>query len=118
MKPSSAKAKGAALQKWVRDKMYLHAPELQEGDARSTSMGASGEDVQLSPKAREVFLGTQWECKNLAKIAAYGFYQQAAMHGKSEPVVVMKQNHCKPLALVDAEWLIRLMAEHWRLKNK
>lgn len=106
MKPSSAKAKGRVLQQWVRDKMMEYAPELREGDIRSTSMGASGEDVQLSPTARDVY-PIQIECKNRAKMAVFEDYKQAATHGAYEPVVVIKQNHCKPLVVVDADYFFR-----------
>lgn len=106
MKPSSAKQKGRLLQQWVRDKMMSYAPELREGDIRSTSMGAGGEDVQLSPTARDIY-PIQVECKNLAKIAVYDYYKQAAAHGPNEPVVVIKQNQCKPLVVVDADYFFR-----------
>ena len=69
-------------------------------------MGAPGEDVQLSPAARKIY-PVQIECKNLAKIAVYGFYQQCAAHGPNEPVVVIKQNQCKPLVVVDADYFFR-----------
>lgn len=106
MKPQSAKAKGRALQQWVRDKMMEYAPELREGDVRSTSMGAGGEDVQLSPTARDIY-PMQIECKNRAKIAVYDDYKQASAHGNHEPVLIIKQNHCKPLAIVDADYFFR-----------
>lgn len=106
MKPSSAKNKGRILQQWVAKKLHEYAPALQEGDVRSTSMGAGGEDVQLSPAARAVY-PIQIECKNLAKIAVYDYYRQAATHGGHEPVVVIKQNNCKPLVVVDADYFFR-----------
>ena len=55
MKPQSAKAKGRNLQKWVRDLLLENFPTLEADDVRSTSMGAGGEDVQLSPAARKLF---------------------------------------------------------------
>lgn len=69
-------------------------------------MGAGGEDVQLSPAARKAY-PIQIECKNLAKIAVYEHYRQAATHGAYEPVVVIKQNNCKPLVVVDADYFFR-----------
>jgi len=47
LKPQSAKAKGRKLQQWVRDQILQRFPTLSTDDVRSTSMGASGEDVQL-----------------------------------------------------------------------
>ena len=109
IRPSSAKAKGRQLQKWVADKMYQYCPELRPGDVVSTSMGAGGEDVKLSPHARD-FYPIQIECKNHAKIAVYDFYKQAAAHGNYEPVVVIKQNNCKPLVIIDADKFFNIFA--------
>jgi hypothetical protein len=111
MKPASCKAKGAALQKKVRDLMLQHAPTLEPDDCRSTSMGSGGADVQFSPAARKVY-PFEVECKNLAKIAVFAHYQQAASHGGYEPVVFLKQNHSKVLALVDAEYFIKLQSAY------
>lgn len=105
MLPRSAKAKGAILQKWVRDKILSRFPELEKDDVHSTSAGVNGEDVKLSPAARKLF-PFQIECKNLSKIAVYQYYLQAITHGKHEPVVFIKQNNSRPLAIVDAEWFI------------
>ena len=110
MKPQSAKAKGRNLQKWVRDELLKKFPQLEPDDVKSTSMGAGGEDVQLSPAARKLF-PYNIECKNLAKIAVYNYYEQCKQHGKHEPVVVIKQNHCKPLVVIDAEHFINLLGE-------
>ncbi len=106
MKPSSAKNKGRILQKWVVDKMLEYGEGLEPDDIRSTSMGAGGEDVKLSPAARKQY-PFQVECKNLAKIAVYDFYKQAAAHGTHEPLVIIKQNQCRPLAIVDAAWFLK-----------
>jgi len=102
MKPQSAKAKGRNLQKWVVKELHKRFPQLREGDLVSTSMGAGGEDVKLSPHARDV-IPFQFECKSLAKAAIFGQYEQAKTHGTHEPVVVIKQNGCKPLVALDAE---------------
>jgi hypothetical protein len=69
-------------------------------------MGAGGEDIQLSPAAREAIPFTI-ECKNNARIAVYKFYEQACTHGKGEPIVVIKQNRSKPLVIVDADYFFR-----------
>lgn len=54
MKTSSAKAKGRKLQQHVRDVLLEAFPTLEPDDVKSTSMGAQGEDVQLSPAARKL----------------------------------------------------------------
>ena len=106
MKTASAKNKGRLLQQWVRDQILSRFPSLTIDDVRSTSMGAGGEDIQLSKAARDLFPYTV-ECKSNARIAVYKFYEQAQAHGKGEPVVVIKQNRSKPLVIVDAEYFFK-----------
>ncbi len=110
MKPQSAKAKGRNLQKWVRDKILATFPGLEQDDVRSTSMGAGGEDVQLSPAARELF-PYQVECKSLAKVAVYNYYEQAKEHGYHQPVVFVKQNGARPLAIIDADYFFKMVSK-------
>jgi len=108
MKPQSAKAKGRLLQQWVRDKVLYWNPELSKDDVRSTSMGAGGEDVQLSSSARRMF-PYQTECKSKAQYSVYKDYQQATEHGECEPLLIIKANNKNPLAIVDAEHFISLV---------
>lgn len=105
----SAKAKGRRLQQAVRDNILSAFPSLEPDDVRSTSMGAGGEDVQLSPAARKLFPYSV-ECKNLAKIAVFNYYEQSQTNaGSYEPLVVIKQNRSKPLAIVDLEHFMELV---------
>lgn len=109
IKPQSAKAKGRKLQQLVRDSILAAFPDLHEDDVKSTSMGAGGEDVQLSPAARKYF-PYSIECKSKAKIAVYSFYEQAKENSKGhEPLVVIKADRKKPLALIDLEEFMRLV---------
>ena len=117
MKPQSAKAKGRKLQQWVRDQILQRFPTLSIDDVRSTSMGAGGEDVQLSSAAR-LLVNYTIECKNRKAIAVYKDYEQAKTHGLVEPLVVLKQNLSKPLALVDAEHFFDLVVKIEELKNQ
>ena len=112
MKPASGKAKGRNLQKWVVNKIHEYFPSLEEGDAKSTSMGAGGEDVQLSPAARSAFPFSV-ECKSYASIAAYGWFTQAVSNCPkgATPMLVIKQNHSKPLVVIDAEAFFQLVGE-------
>jgi len=108
LKTSSAKAKGRNLQKWTRDKLLSLFASLTTGDVRSTSMGASGEDIQLSPLARQC-IPYQIETKAHASFAIYKHYEQAAEHGEHEPLLVIKGNHKKPLVVLDAEQFFKLI---------
>ncbi len=109
MKTSSCKAKGRNLQKWVRDLILESFPSLEADDVRSTSMGAGGEDVQLSPAARKLF-PFSLECKNVEKLNVWAAYEQAeANSGEHEPLLVMKKNRKKPLVVIDAEAFVKLL---------
>ena len=50
----NAKAKGRLGQQEVRDKLLETFPDLEPDDIKSTVMGDSGEDIQLSPAARRI----------------------------------------------------------------
>lgn len=108
MKPRSAKSKGRRLQQWVRDLILELNPELTNDDVRSTSMGATGEDVQLSPKARSL-VDYQIECKNKSEVSVCNWYEQARGHGNHSPLVVVKQDYSDPLVVVDAREFFQLI---------
>lgn len=110
MKPQSAKAKGRKLQQWVRDLILSNHRSLEEDDVRSTSMGAGGEDILLSPAARAL-LPVSIECKSRANWAFYRDLDQAITNAPkgTEPIVVAKANHRRPVVIVDAEYFFANM---------
>jgi len=109
MKTSSAKQKGRSFQQWVV-RLILRVFDLEPDDVRSCSMGASGPDVQLSPRA-QVLLGIAIECKNQERLNMWSAYKQASNNsGGHEPIVFLKRNHHKPLALMDAEYFIGVLS--------
>jgi len=112
IKPSSAKAKGRKHQQWVRDKIYELFPQLEEGDVRSTSMGAGGEDLQLSPAARKL-LPLSIECKAFKSFAIYKVVEQAEANAPkgAEPIAIIKGDRKRPLAVIDAEFFLKLMKD-------
>ena len=110
IKTSSGKAKGRLLQKSVCQMILSRFTELEADDCKSTSMGAGGEDVQLSPAARRL-IPISIECKARKGIAIYDWYQQAKDNCKDglEPVLVVKADRKKPLVCIDAEFFLDLM---------
>ena len=109
MNTQSAKAKGRRLQQTVRDLILETWNDLEEDDVRSTSMGAAGMDVQLSPAAQKKFPFAV-ECKNVEKLNVYNAYEQATANcGKLEPLLVMKKNRKKPLVVMDLESFMELV---------
>jgi len=107
MKTQSAKAKGRRLQQWTRDQLIEHLM-VDEEDIESRSMGASGEDLIMARDARRKF-PYSIECKNVEKVNVWDAMEQCKVNAKKgEPLVIIKRNKSKPLALVDAEYFIKL----------
>lgn len=114
MKTSSAKNKGRRFQQWVRDKILEFARKLTQDDVRSTSMGASGNDILLSTEAKKIFPFSV-ECKNVERLNIWKAIEQAESNvdKNTTPIVFIKKNRTKPYVVVDAEWFLK-----WFLKNR
>lgn len=110
MTPQSCKAKGRVFQQWVKNFLLKTFPSLEEDDIKSTSMGAGGEDIQLSPAARKL-LPYQIECKSKRDSAAHTWYEQAASHGKWEPIVFIKKDRKLPLVIMSVAHFIELVKQ-------
>ena len=117
MKPKSVKAKGRALQNLVRDKLrekfienWTKMPKLKEDDIKSQTMGMKGEDIVLSPKAREL-IPYSFECKNVERLQFWPTVEQAESNtGKgSIPAVVIKKNRKKPYVAIPLNHFIELI---------
>ncbi len=107
MKPSSAKAKGRLLQQKFRN-MLVDFLGLDEDDLESRPMGSAGEDIIMGKQSRNKF-PYSIECKNQEKVKVWKAYEQCEANEKDyEPVVIIKKNNFKPLAVVDAEHFIKL----------
>jgi hypothetical protein len=102
MRPSSAKAKGRRLQQEVRDLILERFSELEPDDVVSTSMGASGTDIKLSPAARKKFPYSV-ECKNQESISIWSCLEQAEANTKpgTEPLLVFKRNKSKTYVTIE-----------------
>jgi hypothetical protein len=106
----SGKAKARRLQNWTRDKLkYIH-DFLTDDDIKCALMGESGADVKLISKIARITVPYDIECKNVEKINVWGAYEQASQHGDMEPLLIIKKNGKKPLAVVDAEHFLYLQA--------
>jgi|SRR5690625_298913 len=107
MKAQSSKQKGRSLQKLVAEKIRK-AFNLSERDCKSTPMGVSGPDVQLSDKAAEKF-PHEIECKNVERLNLWSSWDQAVVNsGELIPVLVVKKNRREPLAVIDLDYFIEL----------
>ena len=97
------------MQKQVRDMILEAFDDLEEGDVRSTSMGASGVDILLSPKA-EKYVPFQIECKNTEKVRLWESWDQAQANG-TNPLLIVKKNRREPLAVLTVSSLFELLKE-------
>lgn len=114
MKPASAKNKGRMLQKWVRDTILRAFPVLSSDDVRSTSMGASGEDILLSSLAKSLFPYAV-ECKNVESLNVWAAFSQCQANASSSttPLLFIKKNKKNPLVVMPADIFFSLIsADH------
>ena len=104
----SRKAKGRKLQNWVRDSLRGLLPDLTSNEIRCAIMGERGADIKLSKRAYSIF-PYDIECKNDEKWKkVYDAYDQANNHGSLNPLVFIKMNNQKPLAILSAEKFFEL----------
>jgi len=108
MKTSSAKAKGRRLQQWVCTKL-VELLSVDGADLESRPMGSSGEDIIMGVQTRKIFPYSV-ECKNQEAVNVWKAYEQSSSNTSqnAEPLVIIKRNKSKPLAVVDAEYFIKL----------
>ena len=112
MRPSSCKAKGRRHQQSIVRDILTAFPMLTPDDVRSTSMGAGGEDILMSPRAQE-YVPLSIEAKNTERLNLWSAIEQAAANCPSdrEPCVVFTRNRAKVYAAVPWELLVRLLKD-------
>lgn len=102
----SAKAKGRLGQQEIRDRLLETFPHFHPDDIKSTVMGDSGEDIQLSPAARKVIpLAIEVKRRKNDLKTVYNYIEQASSHKGGEPVVFFRSDR-KP-------WVVMVGLEHY-----
>ena len=111
MNNKSRKAKGRILQNLVRDKIVKLFGVLGKDDIRTSLMSEQGADVKLiSLTARKLF-PYDTETKNREEYRTiYKHYKHACKHGNLEPLLCLKMNRQKTLAVIDLDHFIELLA--------
>lgn len=87
-------------------------PSLKDGDVRSVGMGQPGEDILLSPYARDVIGDVSFECKNTERINVFAALEQCLAncpHSTTQPVVVFHRNRSDTYATVRFAYLLDLL---------
>lgn len=106
MKPSSCKSKGRRLQQQVARDVLTAFPHLDEDDVRSTPMGAHGEDVMLSARARACFPFSV-EAKNVERLNIWSALEQNAKNARgNHTLIIFKRNRSQVYATI--EWSVLL----------
>lgn len=122
MLSASAKAKGRRLQQLVRDLVIAKFPQLQYGDVRSQAMGSPGEDVPLSPRAREMFGPYYIETKNVEAFhlwpTVHSTRDRAAKRQMIPLVITVRNREKMPVAIVDLDHFLELCHTAWRERER
>jgi len=111
MLTGSAKAKGRRGQqkvvRWILDCF----PSLEPDDVRSTPMGVSGPDVQLSPRAKELFAHSI-EVKNQEKPSLRKSWEQADANSDGcNPLLFTTWNRGPELVTMKVSYYFNLIKE-------
>jgi len=112
MNTRSRKNKGKRLQNKVRDLLLeTFQNVLEQDDIKSTTMGESGEDIQLSPAARKL-IPYAIECKNQEALSIWKSLEQAENNSNGyEPLLIFKRNRSKTYVTMDIKEFLRLLSE-------
>lgn len=117
---AARKSKGRKLQQLTRDLILeTFKEDLEFDDVKSTSMGASGMDVQLSPAAQRLFPFSV-ENKNQESINIFAALAQAESNSteKLKPLVVFKKNRTKTYAALEFTEFLKLLKELTDLRKQ
>ena len=99
------------MQNFLKEKLYDYFPSLRQGDIKTAVMGESGEDIILSPAARDL-IPYSFECKNQERLNIWESLSQAEDNsGDYAPIVVFKRNRSKTYIAVELEEFLKLIGE-------
>jgi|TARA_R100000951_G_scaffold21442_1_gene17855 hypothetical protein len=106
----TAKQKGRLGQQEIRDALLEAFPELEPDDIKSTVMGDTGADIQLSPAARKLIpISIEVKRRKSGLKTVYGWMQQANNHTKNPPVVFYRGDRQKWLVVTELDHYIQLL---------
>jgi|TARA_R110002020_G_scaffold121376_3_gene275874 hypothetical protein len=112
MKPNSRKAKGRYLQNIVKERIIKLYPVLGKDDIRTSLMSETGADIKLTSHTARKLFPYSIECKNRQDFKTlYAYFDQARRHLALEPLLVVKMNRERPLAVIDLDHLFELLED-------
>ena len=85
-------------------------PRLEDDDIKSQTMGMTGEDIVLSPKARKL-IPYSFECKNVERLQFWATIDQAESNLKNNThaAIVVKKNRREPYVAISLEHFLELI---------
>ena len=117
---AAGKQKGRLFQQKCRDRILkaFKPYGVLPDDCKSTAMGQGGEDIQLSPYARQYFPFSV-ECKKHKSFAIYKPYEQCKTNAPkgTTPIVFVEGDRKKPLAVLGMEEFFELLEEIEELRK-
>ena len=112
MNNKSRKAKGRYLQNLVKDRILKMFPRLTNKDIRCAKVSENGADIKLMSLMARKLMPYNIETKNREEYKTiYKQYQQSIKHGSLEPLLIIKSNRSRPLAIIDMEHFFKLLEE-------
>ena len=113
-----AKQKGRLGQQEIRDALLQAFPELEPDDIKSTVMGDTGADIQLSPAARKrIPLSIEVKRRKGELKTVYGFIEQASRHSAEEPVVFFRSDRKPWVVMIGIDHYMELLRS-WNIDTK
>ena len=105
----SAKQKGRLGQDAVRQMILDAFPEFTEEDIKTAIMGEKGDDIKLSPQAKEkIPLAIEVKRRKSFKLL-YDFIEQADRKDGRNPVVFLRGDRQPWLVILKADYFMELI---------
>ncbi len=112
MKQKSRTAKGRYLQNIVKEKIIKLYPALTNKDIRTSNNGENSADIKLLTHTARKLFPYSVECKNRNEFKGlYKYFRQAESHSDLEPILIVKMNRAKPLAIIDLDHFFTLLQD-------
>jgi hypothetical protein len=104
------KQKGRLGQQEIRDVLLEAFPHLEPDDIKSTVMGDTGADIQLSPAAkRDIPLSIEVKRRKTALKTVYTWLDQATKHSDYPPVVFYRSDRKPWLVVTELDLFTNLL---------
>ena len=106
----AAKAKGRLGQQEIRDALLKTFNHLEPDDVKSTVMGDTGADIQLSPLAQKsIPISIEVKRRKTGLKTVYTWMDQATNHDKGPPVVFYRSDRQPWLVVSELDHYLELL---------